>query len=428
LIRGGYVLALIVLLLMNYPIYAPLDQPTDKNTGFSKPTRISSPSQELVIKTWHHDCSNTSGFQYGELPLPFPIAMQSYTVVNTEGVLESDGQCLYITNITELQGGYSWVHYGPTFIYDLPDVFPVAGLRNFSVQIELINSNPEARGAAAIGLFDENLGPILIASCRDIYPDTEGDLTWKYHPRNSSFFYLDLGRDDDDFSIFSFDWDMSFVNTTLSAAYSHDQGLLGSIPAYHTLNSTIVTENDVECNRAIKYLALTVVGLYSFEYFPIPPFRLQDIYLEYEIGGIIDTSPPLLTPQPDRMYIQGETGNTISWECYDDHPYRYWLLDSLDYSYSGMSLSEEGPWNRSRFNVSIDGLRAGNYFFELCLQDRGGFVVTDWVEVMVVEDTFLSDFVSTYLPPVLILSMVALVCVLDRRSRRKDASLQENQP
>jgi len=354
--------------------------------------------------------------------------MSSYTVVNTEGVLESDGQCLYTTNISTLQSDYSWVHYGPTFICDLPDAFPVAGLRNFSVQIELVNSNPEARGAAAIGLFDDTLSPILIASCRDIYPETQGDLTWKYHPRNSSFFYYYLGRDDNNYSIFNFDWNMDFVNSTLSATYSHGQGLWGKIPAYLTLNSTIVMENDVEWYRPIRYLVFTVVGLYGYEYFPIPSFRFHDIYLEYEIGGIIDTSPPSLTPQPDKVYIRGETGNTISWECYDDHPYRYWLLDSLHYSYTGVSLSEEGLWNSSRFDVSIDGLRVGTYFFELCLQDRGGFIVTDWVEVQVVENSLLPTVIIDSFLLILILCMVALVCVLDQRGRRKTANLQEGQP
>jgi len=400
----------------------PLSQPATSDKAILKILSPSLPSQEPVVKTWHHDCTNTSGFQYGELPRRFPIGMSSYTAVNTEGVLESDGQCLYTANISTLQGDYSWVYYGPTFICDLLDTFPVAGLRNFSVQIELINSNPEARGAAAIGLFDETLSPVLVASCRDIGPKAQGDLTWMYHPRNSSFFYLDLGRDDNNYSILYIDWNMNIVNSTLSATYSHGQGLWGKIPAYPTLNSTIVVENDVEYYRPIRYLVLTVVGLYGYEYFPIPPFRFHDIYLEYEIGGITDTSPPLLTPQPDREYIQGETGNTISWECYDDHPYRYWLFDSLHYSYSGMSLSEEGFWNSSRFDVSIDGLRVGTHFFELCLQDRGGFIVTDWVEVQVVEDP-LSNFVSAYLPPILIISTVALVCVLDRRGRRETARL-----
>jgi len=339
--------------------------------------------------------------------------------INTEGILESDTQCLYMTNITEPQIEYGHFYYGPVIMYDLPDTFPVSGLQNFSVQFELVNSNPEDRGVVAVGLFDETLSPVLAASCGDRSPDASVSLTWQYYPRNFAVLNYYFGEIAYDYWLSKYEKPLNFVNATWSAACIHGQGIRGNIPAFGVLNDSIVAENDTEYNRAIKYLGLTIAGYYSDDFRPVPPFRIHDIYLEYEIGGDIDTSPPLLTPQLDRVCILGQTGNIITWKCTDDHPYRYWLFREYD-----DLLLEEGLWNGSPISVSYDGLKARNYVYKLYLQDKAGFLVGDYVKVRVIEDPFIksfNSFIRANWQDILILSTVGIACILIIRGRREAA-------
>jgi hypothetical protein len=266
-------LKLVILLLIGCSLCMPLSQPARMDIEMSRVSPASLLSQEPVVKTWHHDCSNTSGFRIEELPRHFDLDVFSYEAwVNTEGILESDAQNLYMTNITEPQSDYSHFYYGPTAIYDLPDTFPASGLRNFSVQIELANSNPEDSGIAAVALLDETLRPVLLASCEDKYSIAEGFLSWKYYPRNFSVLDDYFGKYPYDYRIFADGGSLDFGNATWSASYIHGQGIRGNIPAYDILNDSIVADIDMEPGRAIRYLGLAIGGYYGGGFQPVLPF------------------------------------------------------------------------------------------------------------------------------------------------------------
>ena len=408
--------------MLSCPIYNLHSDYVQSDDGVSLTIPPSFTAQEPTFKIWHNDCSNTSGFQYEEMSRSFARNLVTTDVwVNTEGVFESDGQSLYLMNITE-PSPVEWpFYYGPTAIYDLSDTFPVSGLRNFSAQIELVNSNPEDCGIAAVALFDENLSPVLIASCEDDYSSATGFLFWHYYPRNYTVLYTYFDKEPYDYWLASYEKTLDFVNATWSASYMQSQGIWGDIPSYETPNGSIVAENDVEHERAIKYLGLAIGGYYKDGYRTTPQFRIHDIYLEYEVGGDIDTIPPLMTPQLDRVYIVGQTGNTITWNCTDDHPYRFWLFER----FQDLPL-EEGLWNGSSISMSIDGLELGDYGFKLYIQDKAGFIVGDYVKVSVIEDPIMNaffSFVSANALFILVISIVALGCVLNLRSRREAARL-----
>ncbi len=411
-----------ILVLIGCSLCIPLSQPDTSNDATLKILSPSLPSQEPVVKTWHYDCTNTSGFQYGEVPRSFPIDLSGYDYhISTEGILESDAQCLYMTNITAPHGGNAQFYYGPIFMHDLPDTFSVFGLRNFSVQIELVNSNPEDRGAVAVGFFDETLSPVLAASCSDPFTDASGSLTWKYYPRNISVLQYYFGKDLYDYGFSKYERPLDFVNTTWSATYVCGQGIRGDIPAVGILHSTIVAENDTEYDRAIRYLGLTIAGHYRNGFSSVPPFRIHDIYLEYEAGGDIDTSPPLLTPQLDKVVIVGQTSEAITWKCHDDHPYRYWVLDYYSWNSDGSpKIIEEGLWNSTQISISIESFTIKSYYFILYLQDKAGFMVRDGVIVEVIEHPLISYIVSNPII-IVIVTIVVLGVILILRDQRKAA-------
>jgi len=411
------VMVIVILVLIGCSIFMPLSLPAESDVEMFKATRSSSLSQELAVKIWHHDCSNTTGFRNEYLPEPIAVGIGGYRIfVSAEGSLESNGQSLYLFNVTEPSTAYGQFYYGPTVVCDLPDIFPVSGLRNLSVQIELVNSNPEYLGIAAVALFDESLAPILIASCYDYSSSIAmGILEWHYYPRYSSTPFSSLNKEWWDYSLTSYEDSLSFVNATWSASYTSDQGVWGYIPAtesVETLNGSIITGSETEVAREIKYLGIMLGGCFIDYYRPIPPFRIHDISLEYETGGDIDTSPPLLTPQLDRVCIVGQTGNTITWRCTDDHPYRFGLFDIFHHSWdSSPILIEEGLWNGSHICMSIDGLEIGTYVFLLYLEDNAGFMITDIVEVRVIEHPLISAFVSLIKshPEIIVIASVVVV-------------------
>lgn len=426
-IKRIQILELAILLLIGNSMFMPFNQSAMPKDAISESIPLSLPSQEPVIKTWHHDCSNTSGFHLEENHLSFPIGTGGGWI-DTEGLLESDGQGLQVRNINKPNSVENGYYFGPVFIYNLSGTFPVSGLRNLSAQIEIINSNPDYVGIASVILFDENLKPVLGAHYADEQPTIIREhFYWRYYPRNFSLLSNYFGKDSWDYRFSTLQDSIGFINSTWSASYISDHGINGTLPVSGLMESQtglIVINNVVETMRAIKYLGI-LIGRYEVSSFLesiIPPFRIHDISLEYETGGTIDTTPPLLTPRIDQTYIVGKTGNSINWRCTDDHPYRYKLFEKYD-----DLLLEEGLWNGSSISISIDGLEVGNYGYTLFLQDKAGFIVGDFVKVQVIEDPLMTAFIAfinANWMTIIILSMVVALSILLFRDVRKEEHLR----
>lgn len=374
----------------------PLSQPITSDDTTFKPSSFSYPAQEPEIKTWHHDCSNTSGFEYKEISMEFWESQWVYTAVD----LESDGQSFPMPDFTNTSpvSGY----YGPAYVHTLSEPFPLSGLRNFSVHMELNNTDPAYYGVVYVGLFDELYDPVLVADIHDWFRyDPQGGCRWKYYLRHPNIHRFALGDDSASYYELGYSqhW-MEYVNITWSTWFVPSHGLNGSIPAYDPMparNGTIIPAEEVETARNIRYLVLMFGGHCEFQYNPLPPFRVHDIYLEYEVGGDIDTTPPSLTSVTDIVYIIGQTGNTIVWNCTDDYPYRYWVVD-YEHSYTWPDTNrKKGLWNGSSITISVDGLEVGNRTFHLILQDKAGFMVWDFVTVMVIEHPLVSFIKSNAL-------------------------------
>jgi len=393
-------------------MFTPLNQSTLSNNEICEP--ISLPSQDPVVKTWHHDCSNTSRFEYTEIPIDHHWTDYDWTYTEVE--LESDGQSFtmpHMTNTSPVE-----YLYGPIYTYTLPDAFPIAGLRNFSVHMELDNSNPYYCGVVHVGLLDELNAPILLATIDDLDDmDPMGGCRWNYYIRNRSIHTDTLNNIlANYYKIGSSQYWMDFANMTWSSWFNSELWLEGSIPVHAMMpasSGALVPPKEVETAREIKYLVIMFGMFYKAQYQPLPPFRVHDIYLEYELGGVIDTSPPFLPPQLDMVYVSGQLGNAIIWKCSDEYPYRYWLLD-YEYSYSPSDSNRcEGFWNGGSIIQPVDGLPIGNRTFLLILQDKAGFIVWDRVTVTVLQNLAIQAIATFFIQNQLLLSLafVSIVCI-----------------
>ncbi len=427
-IRSRRALEVIVLLVICCSIFMPLNQASETTDELSEVTSqllLLPNSQEPVVKMWHHDCSNTTGFEYMEIPTDYHWTDYDWTYTEIE--LESDGQSFPMPNMTNTS--YVENYYGPVYLYTLPDVFPLSGLRNFSVQMELNNSDSAYVGVVRVGLFDSSYTPVLAAKIHDRdYLDSEGLCYCDYYLRNLTIHEQIIENDQaDEYGLRYFLGRMEFVNATWSSFFDPSHGLNGSISplvwgdlVLPKVNVTFTPLEEVETARDIRYLVLMFGGYYAWQYQPLPPIRIHDIFLKYEVDGQIDTVPPVLNSPADIEYQFGQTGNKIEWNCSDDNPYRYWLVD-YEYSYflSGTNR-KEGFWNGTDYAVSVDGFPVGNRTFLLILQDRAGFIVWDWVTVTVLEHP-LSIFLRTYGPLLVITSISALVVVVGYLIAKRDS-------
>lgn len=97
---------------------------------------------------------------------------------------------------------------------------------------------------------------------------------------------------------------------------------------------------------------------------------------------IFDGTTPLINSPDSISYDEGETGFEISWTPSDLHPQSYSI-------YSNGIEIRSGLWNLSSeiITIQVGGLSFGDYNFTVCVWDIGGNLVTDEVDVSVLDGT-----------------------------------------
>ncbi len=90
-----------------------------------------------------------------------------------------------------------------------------------------------------------------------------------------------------------------------------------------------------------------------------------------------DLTPPTITSPNDINYIEGDTGNSISWTANDMNPATYTI--TID----GTQV-QSGSWNSGvPININVDGLNLGSYTYIIVVSDQSGLTTTDSVIVTV---------------------------------------------
>ncbi len=104
---------------------------------------------------------------------------------------------------------------------------------------------------------------------------------------------------------------------------------------------------------------------------------------------VLDVTPPTVNSPADMSYVEGTTGNTITWTTTDLNPSNYVVLQNGTPYTTGKldSTSDE-------IVVDVDGLEVGTYNFTVVVYDKSGNTVSDSVLV-----TVTPTGTDTTLPP-----------------------------
>ncbi|MDH4214325.1 MAG: right-handed parallel beta-helix repeat-containing protein [Candidatus Thorarchaeota archaeon] len=114
--------------------------------------------------------------------------------------------------------------------------------------------------------------------------------------------------------------------------------------------------------------------------------RAYDSYGHYCSADIVivvlDVTVPSINHPDDVTYTEGEVGNSITWQAFDDNPRSYEVVRN------GVVIMQ-GLWNSSseQIVVSVDDLDSGLYSYLLLVFDAGNHVMSDSVLVTVLQAT-----------------------------------------
>ena len=242
----------------------PLVIVNDSSVGFVRDVEPFIPSQVVDKVTWHHDCSNTTGFISDQNPQPWPYP---YGVTVNDGVdLLSDGLSLYSSNIP-YEGEDDAVRHGATYFLKLS-----TPLKSYGLDMEVSFTHTMASnmmGNAMVNLCDAtNLSTFYVAGYDGWYSsqirESNGYLT------SSEYLYYDSAD-----SSPSGDWTGSiriYHNYTTDQVVSTDS--LGS--------EIIVSEGEYEPLRSVHYIALTFFkrGAYTYETWKINDILIKGIPIQ----------------------------------------------------------------------------------------------------------------------------------------------------
>ena len=104
---------------------------------------------------------------------------------------------------------------------------------------------------------------------------------------------------------------------------------------------------------------------------------------------VIEVDKPTIEQSPENItYIEGASGNIITWNTTDENPARYTITRNE-------SIFEVGTWNGSVFTTNVDSLSAGTHIFNCTFFDQFGNSVCDIVQVVVLDIVSPEIFLTT---------------------------------
>lgn len=150
-------------------------------------------------------------------------------------------------------------------------------------------------------------------------------------------------------------------------------------PRNYTLyKNNVVIENSTWDGSSISVdLDTLTAGVYNFTLFVIDRLGQTDTDTVI-VTAIADETPPEITSPANISYIEGTTGNSLTWTLDDDHPASFNL-------YLDGDLLQTGEWNSTHdtVTVSADGLASGEHVYLLQVYDQAGNMASSTVGVTV---------------------------------------------
>ena len=269
---------------------------------------------ELI--SWHHDCSNTTGFEYSEDWDMDWWSSENHSWDIQEGSISSDGSSIIISDIPPDSG---W--HGPVFEYKLPQTFEVQDLINFSILQSADNSLNSYTGYHMVLLGDANRNVVLYSSFHDGWIDySQGSYGVQYVFENGSRVGFGSG--------YPVAW--TSFNGRMSLCVNQSAVLLGYVEG--TGSELITTLSPNEMSRRITYIAIAFARSVSYTLIPI---TVGDISIEYssitEDITPTTTSESTLTTTMNSTISQGVTNSSS-------------LISTSTGNVTSESTSSNGDW------------------------------------------------------------------------------------
>ncbi|MGY5881434.1 MAG: C-type lectin domain-containing protein, partial [Candidatus Thorarchaeota archaeon] len=228
---------------------------------------------------WHHDCSNTTGFdQYPSFPFPqYPIYP-----VDEEGDIHSDGTRFYFDNF-----GSGDEYHGPLFAHEFDDTFTLAEFKDLTVHLEGDNAVPSYMGLMCVYLADTNFGTVLEARLVDNNGGTTSGYfgTYYYH---ENVFPAPIGEQQ---TVTDLPW--KYMDGVFNFCFDEEAGMNSAVlNSTNTIleEKTITPLANIELDHEIKYL---VVRPFRYTDVNVLPMYIHDISVTYskEVLNPSPTSP-----------------------------------------------------------------------------------------------------------------------------------------
>ncbi|MFW9837045.1 MAG: DUF2341 domain-containing protein [Candidatus Thorarchaeota archaeon] len=304
--------------------------------------------------SWHHDCSDTSGFVYND---SWNINWMTWDI--QPGSLTSNGTSLTISGIATGSG-----YHGPVYEYELPQSLLVRNINTFSAIMNADNSLSSYLGYQVVMLGDANRNPVLSFSFGDGWSDyTQGAYGISYVYANGSRVGYGSG--------YPVTW--TSYNGEMNVSYS-ESGLMAYVEGVGQQVLSGLSEADL--NREIKYVALASSRFGSDPMFPL---LVDEIYLNHEITS--ESIQPFIDDVEDFGYEAGTSDNAIVWNIANFAPTSYEL-------FRNGGLISSGAWpGGNQLVVDIDNLAPGEYEYLVVIYGDGSVEVSDTVIVAVVDTT-----------------------------------------
>ena len=343
--------------LMISGLFAPLIM-VNNSIGYEeiKPVEVMQISDTL--DTWHHDCSNTSLFdQYLDWPMNW--WWETYTV--SGGTMFSDGASLSFSDIT--YASPDW--YGPIFVHNITEPFPLDNFEEFTVELDIDNTDTIDAGIMSVYLCDANYMPVIRVFCSDSWDwRSYGHNRAEYRFSNGSYVYH--GNTD------YITW--TLLNDSISIWSEPNGDLYAEVPGFGS--SLLLKSEFIQHDREIHHIVIQTGRLAGYTYMPS---MIDDIYLQWipedSEPGIANDSISVDSPD-DIVYTVGATGNEITWTPLSTIP------DSFELFVDG-ELVDSGSWDGSVISINVDGLAPWIYNYSIYVNNTEGESVTDWVLVTV---------------------------------------------
>jgi len=250
---------------------------------------LTSSLSESSIHTWHHDCSNTSLFeQYLDWPMDW--WWETYTV--SPGTMISDGSSFSFTDLSQASGDW----YGPIFVYNLTDSFTLENFVDFTVDLEVDNTDTSDAGIISVYLCDVNYAPVIRVFCSDSWDwRSYGHNRAEYRFSNGSYVYH---GNTDYLTWSSFDGSISI--------WSESNGdIHAEVPGF---GSSLLLESEfVEQDREIQHIVIQAGRIAHYSWMPA---KVRDI--KYTIDS--STTSTSTTTSTQTTTSTNETTGAQQWE------------------------------------------------------------------------------------------------------------------